>query len=173
MIAPYEGFMGATRPTTASRKATITPLSDTEVRIERTFDAPRELVWRAHTEPDLIVRWLGPRRLKMRIEAMDVRPGGKWRYVHVDTDGTEYGFHGEFLEVVRPERLVQTWVFEGYPEAGSVETLTLTEKDGRTTLVATSKFQKKEHLEGHLQAGMEGGMHEGYERLDELLASLR
>src|SRR5688500_9894465 len=93
-----QGRMGATRPATERKKATITPLSDTEARIERTFDAPRELVWRAHTEPDLLKRWLGPRRLKMRVETMDVRPGGKWRFVPVDADGTEYGFHGEYLE---------------------------------------------------------------------------
>lgn len=168
-----ERIMGATRHPAASRKAIITPLSDTEARIERWFDAPRDLVWRAHTEPELVQRWLGPRRLRMRVEEMDVRPGGKWRFVHIDTDGTEYGFHGEYLEVVRPERIKQTWVFDGAPEASSVETLTLTEKDGRTHLVAVAKYQKKEHVEGHLQAGMEEGMNEGYERLDELLPTLR
>jgi uncharacterized protein YndB with AHSA1/START domain len=165
--------MGAAHPPAASRKAVITPISDTEVRIERWFDAPRELVWRAHTEPELMKRWLGPRRLTMRVEEMDVRPGGRWRFVHVDTDGTEYGFHGEYLEVRRPERIAQTWIFEGVPEAGSVETLTLTEEGGRTRLVAFSKFQKREHVEGNFQAGMVEGMNEGYERLDELLPTLR
>lgn len=82
--------------------------SDPQLRMERAFDAPRDLVFRAYTEPDLLVKWLGPRRLVTRIDRMDVRPGGAWRFVHVDTDGEEYGFHGEFLEIVRPERIVQT-----------------------------------------------------------------
>lgn len=163
--------MAATRTGQSRQPTRITRISDTELRIERTFDAPRDLVWRAHTEPDLIRRWLGPRRLKMRVETMDVRPGGTWRFIHIDEDGSEYGFHGEYLEVVRPERLTQTWVFEGVPDASSVETLTLTESHGRTTLVGHSKYQQKEHLDGHLQSGMEEGMDEGYERLDELVGT--
>ena len=165
--------MASPRHAPANKKATITKLTDTEARIERTFDAPRDLVWRAHTEPDLVARWMGPRRLKMRVEEMDVRPGGGYRFVHIDTDGTEYGFHGEYLEVVKPERIVQTWVFDGAPEASSVETMTLHDLgDGRTRLVAVTKFQKKEHIEMHLASGMEDGMNEGYERLDELLGTM-
>ena len=162
--------MASTR--TMQKKATITRISDTEARIERTFDAPRELVWRAHTEPELMAKWLGPRRLKMRIEQMDLRVGGKYRYVHIEEDGTEYAFRGEFLAIVKPERLSQTWIFEGFPDAGSVETMTLTEKDGKTHMVAVTKFEKKEHIDAHLASGMEGGMQESYERLDELLATL-
>ena len=157
----------------APRRTLLTTPGDTEVRIERTFDAPRDLVFRAYTEPDLLARWLGPRRLAMKIDTMDVRPGGRWRFVHVDEDGTEYGFHGEFLEVVRPERLTQTWVFEGYPEASSVQTAVFTERDGRTTVVSTARFQKREHRDAHIENGMETGVREGYERLDELLAGLR
>jgi uncharacterized protein YndB with AHSA1/START domain len=155
-----------------TKKATVTMISPTEARIERTFDAPRELVWRAHTEPELIAKWLGPRRLRTRVEEMDVRPGGKWRFVHTEDDGTEYVFHGEYLEVVRPKVLAQTWTWDGAPDASSVERLTLSERNGVTTLVAISKFQKKEHLEMHLASGMEQGRNEGYERLDELLAEI-
>ena len=159
-----------TAPSAAKRTAITTP-TDTEIRIERAFDAPRALVWRAYTEPALLARWLGPRRLAMRIETMDVRPGGEWRFVHVDEDGTEFGFHGEFLEVVPHERIVQTWVFEGAADATSVQTMRLTEKGGRTTVVSIAKYRTKEHRDLHIQNGMESGVQEGYERLDELLAT--
>jgi uncharacterized protein YndB with AHSA1/START domain len=163
--------MPATRP--AIRRTLITIPSDTEIRLERTFDAPRDLVFRAYTDPALLARWLGPRRLTTRIETLDVRPGGMWRFVHVDEDGTESVFSGEFIEVVRPERISQTWTFEAWPDASSVETATFTEKDGRTTVVSLARYKAKEHRDGHLQSGMETGVQEGYERLDEVLASLR
>lgn len=155
---------------TMQKRATITPINDHSARIERWFDAPRDLVWRAHTDPKLIAKWLGPRRLKMRVEVMDVRTGGRYRFVHIEEDGTEYAFHGDYLEVRAPEHIKQTWVFEGMPEASSVEEMTLTEIGGRTRLVATSTFQKKEHIDAHFQQGMEEGMQESYQRLDELLA---
>lgn len=157
----------------APPRTLITTPNDTDLRIEREFDAPRALVWRAYTEPDLLARWLGPRRLKMRVETMDVRPGGTWRFVHVDEDGTEYGFHGEFIEVVAPERLSQTWIFEGWPDASSVQELRLVEKDGRTTAVSVARFRTREHRDAHLQSGMEEGVVEGYLRLDELLPTVR
>ena len=157
----------------APKRTLITTPHDTELRMERTFDAPRTLVWRAYTDPALIARWMGPRRLKIRIEQMDVRPGGRWRFVHTDEDGTEYGFHGEFLEVVPPERIVQTWVFEGMPDASSVETMQLLEKDGRTTVVSTAKYKTRAHRDAHVESGMEAGVNEGFDRLEELLERLQ
>ncbi|HWG90531.1 MAG TPA: SRPBCC family protein [Candidatus Thermoplasmatota archaeon] len=163
--------MAQTSPAKPATKMTLP--SDTEIQFERTFNAPRELVWRAFTDPALIVQWLGPSRLKTIVEHMDVRPGGKWRFIHVDTDGTEYGFHGDFLEVVRPERIKQTWVFEGFPDASSIETATLTEREGRTTVVSHARYKSKEHRDGHLNAGMEEGALESYDRLAKLVESLR
>ncbi|HEX9430281.1 MAG TPA: SRPBCC domain-containing protein, partial [Candidatus Bathyarchaeia archaeon] len=89
-----------------SKPAIITTPNDTEIRIERTFDAPRDVVFRAYTDPKLLAQWMGPRKYKMTIEQMDVHPGGRWHFTHIDTDGTKYGFHGEFREIVRPERIV-------------------------------------------------------------------
>ena len=159
--------------TPGTRRTLITTPNDTELRMERTFDAPRDLVYRAFTDPALLPRWLGPRHLKLRIEEMEPRVGGRWRFVHVDTDGSEYGFHGEFLDLARPERVSQTWVFEGQPAAASLELAEFHERDGRTTVVSLARYLKKEHRDGHLESGMEDGVQESYERLDELLRSMR
>lgn len=163
--------MGATSH--PSRRTLITTPNDTDLRMERSFDAPRERVYRAYTDPALLVRWLGPRRLKMRIDEMDVRPGGRWRFVHVDEDGSEYGFHGEFLGIRPNERISQTWIFEGHPEAAALEMAEFVERDGRTTVVSTARYLLKEHRDSHLQSGMEEGVEEGYDRLDELLRTMR
>lgn len=144
--------------------------------ITREFDAPRDLVFRAHTDPNLLPQWMGPRRLAMRLETFDPRGGGRWRFISKDTDGSEYGFHGVFHEVTAPERIIQTFEFEGLPETGHVmlETLRLEALPGnRTRLVAQSVFQSSADRDGMVQSGMETGVNEGYERLDELLAELR
>lgn len=138
----------------------------------REFDAPRELVYRAFTEPDLLVQWLGPRRLTMTIDRFDLRDGGTWRYVHAEDDGTEYGFHGVFHGTPSPDGIVQTFEFEGYPGHVQMDTATFEEREGKTVIRTNSVFQSIEDRDGMLQSGMEAGMNEGFERLDELLAKL-
>jgi uncharacterized protein YndB with AHSA1/START domain len=145
-----------------------------ELFITREFDAPRELVFKAHTDPELFVQWLGPRGLTMNLETFEPVSGGRWRYTHKDQDGNEYGFHGVFHEVT-PQRMIQTFEFEGLPESGHVtlETLTLEAlPNGRTKLTAQSVFQSVTDRDGMIQSGMETGVNEGYERLDELLETI-
>ncbi len=145
-----------------------------ELFITREFDAPPELVFKAHIDPDLFVRWIGPRGLTTTLEAFEPVSGGRWRFIQKDQDGNEYGFHGVFHEV-SPERLIQTFEFEGLPESGHV-TLETTKLEalpnGRTRLTAQSVFQSVSDRDGMIQAGMERGVNEGYERLDELLAKV-
>jgi len=142
------------------------------VDVSRDFDAPRDLIFRAFTEPELLAQWLGPRRLTTHIDRYDVRDGGSWRYVQRDTDGSEYGFHGVFHGRPTPERMVQTFEFEGAPGHVSLDALTLTEQGGRTTVHTHTAFQSVEARDAMIQAGMEGGMDEGFDRLDELLTSM-
>ena len=140
------------------------------VRIVREFDAPVAAVLRAHTDPHLAVRWLGPHRLTMRVDHWDGRTGGAYRYVHTDADGTEYAFHGSFHEV-RDDGLVQTFTWEGEPDQGLLERLVLTDLgDGRCRLTATSHHESFAARDGMVASGMETGVREGYERLDALLA---
>jgi uncharacterized protein YndB with AHSA1/START domain len=140
------------------------------VRIIREFDAPPEKVFRAHTDPALIVQWLGPRNTEMRIDHFDCRTGGSWRYLHL-SDGEEYGFHGCFHEVRPSELIVQTFTFEGYPDGVALERLELEDiGNGRTRLTATSLVDSFEGRDAFLASGMDTGVREGYQRLDELLA---
>jgi uncharacterized protein YndB with AHSA1/START domain len=150
----------------------VTLPSDTEILITREFDAPREVVFKAMTDPNLIPRWWGPRRYTTRVDKMDVRPGGAWRFIHGMPDGTETGFRGEYREIVPNERIVQT--FEWEPMAGhiSVETATFTEIDGRTLLTTRTRFGSKEDRDGMIQSGMEKGLRETHDRFAELLADL-
>jgi len=146
-----------------------------EMRITREFDAPRELVFRAFTDPELYVQWLGPRRLTMLLDTFEPRSGGRWRYIHKDQSGNAFGFHGVYHEVRAPERIIDTFEFEGLPEAGHVclETLTLEAvPGGRTRLIAQSVFQSVADRDGALQSGMEEGLNESYERLTDLLEKL-
>ena len=138
----------------------------------REFDAPRDLLFRAHTDPELLVQWLGPRRLTMVIDRYDVEDGGKWRYIHRDQDGTEYGFHGVFHGTPSPDGMVQTFEFEGAPGHVSLDWLTFEERDGRTVLHGHSVFQSVQARDAMVQSGMEGGLSEAYERLDELIPEL-
>ena len=139
------------------------------MRIIREFDAPVEKVFRAHTDPELVRQWLGPRRHEMIIDHWDCRTGGSYRYVHA-SDGNEFGFHGCFHDVA-PTRIVQTFTFEGFPEQVALETLVLEDLGGgRTRLVAQSLVDSFEARDAFVSSGMEGGVREGYERLDELLA---
>jgi uncharacterized protein YndB with AHSA1/START domain len=140
------------------------------IEIIREFDSAPERVFRAYTEPDLVARWLGPRRLEMRIDEYDARTGGSYRYVHRDSDGTEYAFRGVFHEVRPVDRLVQTFTFEDYPDGVALETATFEDLGGRTRVTTRSLLESFEARDGMVASGMEVGVREGYERLDELLA---
>jgi uncharacterized protein YndB with AHSA1/START domain len=144
-----------------------------QIIIEREFDAPRDLVFRAYTDPELIVQWMGPRDLTMKIEEYDVRDGGKWRYISTDADGNEYGFHGVFHGTPSPEGTVQTFEFEGMPGHVAMDTLTLVERDGRTLVRTVSSFQSVEDRDGMVASGMERGVRDSDERMGELLAKLQ
>jgi uncharacterized protein YndB with AHSA1/START domain len=140
------------------------------IRITREFDAPPEKVFRAHTDPDLVQQWLGPRGLEMVIDHYDCRTGGSYRYTHI-SDGNEYGFHGSFHEVRPNEMIVQTFTFDGEPDGVALERLTLTDLgNGRTRLEGVSLVDSFETRDAILRSGMDHGVREGYERLDELLA---
>ena len=147
---------------------------DTEVpmvRIIREFDAPREKVFRAHTDPELIVQWLGPRRHTMDVERWDCQTGGSYRYVH-ESDGNQYWFHGSFHEVRPSERIVQTFTYEGVPDSVALEQMEFEDLgDGRTRLTGTSLVDSFEARDAFVASGMEDGAREGYERLDALLAA--
>ena len=143
-----------------------------QVITSRTFDAPRDLVYRAFTEPDLLVQWLGPRQYTMTIERYDLRDGGTYRYIHADDAGNSFAFHGVFHGDPSPDGMVQTFEFEGAPGNVSMDTLTLEEHDGKTTVRSNSVFQSVEARDGMVQSGMAEGMNEGYDRLDELVAKL-
>ncbi len=139
------------------------------ISITREFDASPEVLFRAYTDPELLTQWLGPRRLTMVVDHLDVRNGGTWRYIHRDTDGSEYGFHGVYHGTPSPEGIVQTFEFEGAPGHVSLESLTFEERDGRTVVRTLSVFQSVAARDAMVESGMEGGVNEGYERLDELL----
>lgn len=148
---------------------TITTPSNTQIRIERIFDAPRELVWEAYTDAESLPEWLGPRRLTMTIDEMDVRPGGSYRFTHHDADGNEFRFFGEYREIVPQEVLEWTFNFEGMPGT-AIDRSEFEDLDGeRTKLVVTSTYESKEQRDRMLESGMETGVREGHERLDELL----
>ena len=157
---------------TSTRETEITVDPDVPlVRITREFDAPVEKVFRAHTDPDLLVQWLGPRNLEMVIDHFDCSTGGSYRYVHRQGD-EEYGFRGTFHEVRPNELIVQTFTFEGMPDGVALEKMVFEDLgNGRTRLVGTSLVDSFEDRDAFVASGMEAGVVEGYEKLDELLAS--
>lgn len=161
------------REMTHHHQTTITAESGKqEIVITREFDAPRELVFKAFTDPQLIPQWWGPRHLSTEVDKMDLRPGGEWRFINRDVEGNEFGFHGVYHEVLAPERIIDTFEFEGLPEKGHVtlETMKLEElAGGRTRLIAQSVFQSVADRDGMLQSGMEAGVKDTYDRLAELL----
>jgi uncharacterized protein YndB with AHSA1/START domain len=150
---------------------TVTTPSDKEIVMTREFDAPRELVFEAHSSCEHISQWWGPRKYEVAKCELDFRPGGKWRIVHRDPDGQEFAFRGEYREIVRPERIVWTFEFEGMPGA-TVESFTLEERDGKTLFTSTSVFDTVEQRDGMLESGMESGAAESMDRLDEYLVVL-
>jgi uncharacterized protein YndB with AHSA1/START domain len=158
---------------TSSGTATVTLPTDEQILITREFDAPRHLVYRAWTTPELVKRWWSGRRGEVTSAEIDLRVGGLWRYVMVANEGFEVAFHGEFREIVPNERIVSTEVYEGFPEGEALDTLTLTEAEGRTTLTILVQHSSKEHRDAHIDSGMEGGMQEAMDLLEQVAVSLR
>jgi uncharacterized protein YndB with AHSA1/START domain len=157
---------------TSSGKAVVTLPTDTQILITREFDAPRHLLYKACTTPELIKRWWGGDRGEVTTAEVDLRVGGTWRYVLTATAGFEVAFHGEFREIVPNERVVTTEVFEAFPDAGAVVTNTYTEKDGRTTLTVLVDHRDRASRDMHINSGMEGGMNEAYDHLEQVAISL-
>ena len=155
--------------------ATVTLPSDTEILITRQFDAPAALVFKAWTTPEYVRRWWGFAEDEWRVCEIDLRVGGTWRYVttHTNDSGSfDVGFHGEYREIDAPHRLVSTEVFEGFPDAASLNILTLEEVDGVTTMRVLVQHAQKAHRDGHIESGMEGGMNISMDRLEDLALEL-
>jgi uncharacterized protein YndB with AHSA1/START domain len=145
-----------------------------QITMTREFDAPRELVYRAYTDPDLLVQWLGPKRLTMTVERHELRDGGRWRFIHRDENGFEAAFHGVFHgEPSMEGGVVRTFEFEGFPGHVSMETFTLEERDGKTLSRTVSVFQTVEDRDGMIASGMESGVNDSMETLDALLTRLQ
>jgi uncharacterized protein YndB with AHSA1/START domain len=158
---------------TTSGTAKVTLPADEQILITREFDAPKHLVYKAWTTPELVRRWWNAKRGEVTTCEIDLRVGGTWRYVMVTPEGMEVGFHGEYREIVPNERIVSTEVFEGMPDAAALNTLTLAEDDGRTTLTILVEHSSKEHRDGHINSGMEAGMQDAMDLLEEVAVSLR
>jgi uncharacterized protein YndB with AHSA1/START domain len=141
-----------------------------QILVTREFNASPTQLFRAYTEPDLLVQWLGPRQYTMEIDRYEVRDGGTWRYIHRDAGGAEYGFHGVFHGTPSPAGIVQTFEFEGWPGNVSLETLTFEERDGTTLLQINSVYQSVASRDAMVESGMESGLNDGFARLDDLLA---
>lgn len=155
-----------------SGAAVVTRQSDTQILITREFAAPRHLVYRAWTTPDLIRRWWAGKRGEVTHAEVDLRVGGKWRYVMIAHGEFEVAFHGVFREIVENERIVCTEVFEGMPDGEALDTATFTEEDGRTTLTILVEHTSKEHCDAHLDSGMELGLQEALDLLEQVAQSL-
>lgn len=153
-------------------KATITTPADREIHVERVFAAPRDRVFAVYTDPELIPEWWGPHGTTTIVDRMDVRPGGGWRFVSRDSDGSETAFRGTYREIAPPDRIVQTFEWEGMPGHVSVETATFEDLGDRTKVRTVSIFHTTEERDGMMASGMEGGLNETYDRLDAVLARL-
>jgi uncharacterized protein YndB with AHSA1/START domain len=160
---------------TSSGTAKVTLPADEQILITREFDAPRHLVYKAWTTPELVKRWWHANRGKVTLAEIDLRVGGTWRYVSVTEDGFEVAFHGEYREIVPDERIVSTEVYEGAPggEGATLNTLTLTEADGRTTLTVLVQAPSKEIRDAIIDSGMEAGMQDAMDLLEQVAVSLR
>jgi uncharacterized protein YndB with AHSA1/START domain len=164
----------------SSGKAVVTLPADTQILITREFDAPKHLVYRAYTEPDLIERWWSGERGKVTSVEVDLRVGGTWRYVMMANEGFEVAFHGTFREIVPNERIVSTEVFEGVPEAGypagdeegTLNTTTFEEVEGRTRMTVLVECHAREVRDAIIESGMEVGMQEAYDKLEQVAISL-
>jgi len=143
-----------------------------QIVITREFAAPRDLLFRAYTDPELLVRWLGPCNMTMCVDCLENRDAGRWRFVHRDPDGNEFGFHGVFHGEPTPNGVVRTFEFEGAPGYVSLKTLTFEERTGTTVVSTNVVYQSVEARDGQLQSGMESGYNKSMDRLDEVLATL-
>ena len=157
----------------SSGTATVELPTDEQILITREFAAPKHLVYEAFTTPEHVKRWWSANRGEVTVAEIDLRVGGKWRYVMVADGDIEVGFHGEYREIVPNERIVSTEVFEGMPDAEAVNTMTLTEADGRTTLTILVQHASKEHRDAHIESGMEAGMQDALDLLEQVAISLR
>ena len=160
-------------PMTTSRSAKVTLPADDQILITREFDAPKHLVYKAYTTPELVRRWWTAKRGEMTVAEIDLRVGGTRRYVMIAHGDMEVGFHGEYREIVPNERIVSTEVYEGMPDAAALDTLTLTEAEGRTTLTILVQHEKKEHRDAHIESGMEDGLQDALDLLEGVAVSLR
>jgi uncharacterized protein YndB with AHSA1/START domain len=163
----------------SSGTANLTLPTDEQILITREFDAPKDLVYKAWTTPELVKRWWNAKRGEVTLCEIDLRVGGKWRYVMIADNGTEVGFHGEFREIVPGERIVSTEVYEGLPEGVSeeegrtVNTVTFTEENGRTTLTILVQAANKVSRDAIIDSGMEAGLQDALDLLEEVAVSLR
>jgi uncharacterized protein YndB with AHSA1/START domain len=163
---------------TSSGAATVTLPTEEQILIRREFDASRDLVFKAYTTPELVKRWWNAKRGEVTIAEIDLRPGGRWRYVMIADGGGEVGFHGEYREVVPNEKIVSTEIFEGipdgvYPDNATLNTATFTEVDGRTTLELLVEAPSKEIRDAIIESGMEAGLQDALDLLEEVAISLR
>ena len=164
---------------TSSGTAGVTLPADDKILITREFDAPRRLVWEAWTTPELVKRWWHARRGEVTVVEIDLRVGGRWRSVMIANDGTKVAFHGEYHEIVPTDRIVSTEVFEGLPEGmdpeehASLNTVTFTEANGRTTLAMLLQYVSKADRDAVIASGMEAGLQDALDLLEEVSASLR
>ena len=166
----------------SSGTAVVTLPTDTQIKIVREFSAPRHLVYQAYTQPELIKRWWNAKRGEVTVAEVDLRIGGAWRYVMVTPDGIDVGFHGEFREIVPNQRIVSTEIFEGMPgmevpqeqldDSAALNTITFAERGGRTTLTVLSQYPNQEIRDTVIQSGMEAGMQDAYDLLEEVAVSL-
>ena len=158
---------------TSSGTATVTLPTDDQILITREFDAPRHLVYRAWTTPELVKRWWSGGHGEVTIAEIDLRVGGGWRWVMIASEGFEVGFHGEYREIVPDERIVSTEVYEGMPDGEALNTITFTEEDGRTTMSILVQHSCQEHRDAHISSGMESGMQKSMDLLEQVAVSLR
>ena len=156
----------------SSGTATVSLPADDQILITREFDAPAQLVWKAWTTPEVVRRWWHANRGEMTVAEIDLRIGGTWRYAMVTPEGFEVAFHGEFREIVPNERLVSTEVYEGFPEGEAVDTMTLTEENGRTTLTILVQHSSKANRDAHIESGMEAGLQDALDLLEQAAVSL-
>ena len=158
---------------TTNRTAVVTLPTDTQILITREFNAPKHLVYKAYTTPELIKRWWGGDRGEVTLAEVELHVGGKWRYVMTANGGFEVGFHGEYREIVPNELIISTEIFEGAPDAEAVVTHTFTEKSGRTTLTMLMQLPSQEVRDTIINSGMEGGLQEALDHLEQVALSLR
>ena len=158
---------------TTTRSAKVTLPTDTQILITREFDAPKHLVWKAYTTPELVARWWAGERGTVTSAEIDLRVGGSWRYVTVANKGFEVAFHGEYREISEPDRLVNTEIYEGAPEGVGVVTTTFTEEGGRTTMSQLCEYGDRKVRDAVIDSGMEGGMQEALDHLEQVAVSLR